>query len=240
MAAGFANRRPTMPAAAPTPSTSPANAPAAAPAIGRAVRHALAAAAVALLLAPLAGTAAAQEGVGLQLRKSVQTVDLGMPVYPQAVQRPSGNEDSNAVTLRAWGGSLGFLLAVGKFDSADAAPRVLAFYRQALAGLGRVVECAAEEGGRTAVRSNTESSAAARSTAPSAATPPAARQADDAPTCDEDRPTKAGAVVLKVGTRRDFRLVHVEPAGPASAGSPSTHFHLVRVRLGNPAPGERP
>lgn len=217
-----------MPLAAPTRVTTRSTARA----TGRAVRHALWAAALAVLLAPLAGTAAAQEGVGLQLRKSVQTADLGMPVYPQAVQRPSGNEESNAVTLRAWGGSLGFLLAVGKFDSVDPAPRVLAFYRQALAGLGRVVECTAEEGGRTAVRS-TESSGAARSTAPSAATPPAARQADDAPTCDDDRPTKAGAVVLKVGTRRDFRMVHVEPAGPASAGSPGTHFHLVRVRLGN-------
>jgi hypothetical protein len=159
-------------------------------------------------LVSTAPEARARTGAGLELRKSAQPADLGMPAYPKAVQRGDSQDDSPAVTLGAWAGAFGFHLAVAKFASDDGAPEILAFYRKALAAHGTVLECAGTEGGRP--------------TAGAAA--PASRKAGETPSCERDRPGKAGAVVLRVGSDRDFRLVHVEPAGQGSA------FHLVRVR----------
>jgi hypothetical protein len=155
--------------------------------------------------------AAAQSGVGLELRKAANAADLGLPLYPRAVLRGDPSDDSPAVTLGAWAGSFGFHLAVSKFASDDSLPQIAAFYRQALAQHGAVVECAATEGGRP-----TTSAAA-----------PASRKGGDEPGCDRDRPSRAGSVVIKAGTSRDFRLVHIEPAPRG------TSFHLVRVRAGS-------
>jgi hypothetical protein len=151
-----------------------------------------------------------QSEFGLELRKSAQSADLDMPVYPKAMPQRDLGDDSAAVTLGAWGGGFGFRLAVSKLASDDTAPQVAAFYRAALARHGEVVECAALASG-----SPTRSAAA-----------PASRSKPDTPNCDDDRPSKLGSLVLKVGTKKDFRLVQIEPMPGGS------HFQLVRLVAG--------
>jgi hypothetical protein len=155
-----------------------------------------------------ATAASANDGFGLELRTTATPQDVQMPIYPKAVERPpasakpAGKEsDAGAVRLGLWSPSFGFRMAALKLHSADKPEQVLAFYRQALAAHGAVLTCTAD-------------------------TPVAERQPKDDTQlrCDDDRP-RAGGVVLKVGTREDFRVVAVYPQ---AAG---TQFDLVRLAI---------
>lgn len=162
---------------------------------------------VPVALVAAAGAASANDGFGLELRQSATAQDVQMPLYPKATAQPAprgpnGQEsEAGAVRLGLWGPSFGFRLAALKLVSEDKPEQVLAFYRQALAAHGAVIACTAD-------------------------TPVAARPArdDQRLRCDDDRP-RAGGVVLKVGTREDFRVVAVYPQGNG------TQFDLVRMSL---------
>lgn len=158
-----------------------------------------------LLLAGAAATAQAQgqEGsFGLELRKTANAQDVEMPLYPKAeVQRPASGGESGAVSLGLWSPGFGFRLAALKLTSEDGVSTVAQFYRAALAGHGAVLECAG-------------SGEAAK--APTKADP-------DALSCSEDKPAP-GSLVLKVGRKKDFRVVAIHPR---AAG---TQIDLVRLR----------
>jgi hypothetical protein len=161
-----------------------------------------------LLILLLTGTAAnaqahGQEGsFGLELRKTANAQDVEMPLYPKAeVQRPASGGESGAVSLGLWSPGFGFRLAALKLTSEDGVPAVAQFYRAALAGHGTVLECAG-----------------------TAEAPKASPRADpDALNCHEDKPAP-GSLVLKVGRKKDFRVVAIHPR---AAG---TQIDLVRLR----------
>lgn len=176
---------------------------------------------VTLLLAPVlaAGSAtllAAEprgEGFGLELRGSVTGQELEMPLYPNSVQQRGDGDDSGSVSMGAWGPSLGFRLVASKYRSSDAQTSVVQFYRDALARHGTVLEC----------------SASTRSAAP----PPAASGNDFSLRCDDAQPgakkdgakARSGTIVLKVGVKKDFRLVAIEPRSEGGV-----QIDLVRLK----------
>ncbi len=167
-----------------------------------------------LVLAALlaaAGAAAANDGFGLELRTTASPQDVQMPIYPKAVERPPANTerrdkdgDAGAVRLGLWSPSFGFRLAALKLHSDDKPAQVQAFYREALAAHGPVLTCTAD----TPITNAAER----------------APRDDKQLRCDEDRP-RPGSVVLKVGTREDFRVVAIYPQGSG------TQFDLVRMAI---------
>ncbi len=168
--------------------------------------HRFAAALAPLLLATSLGTASAQPqdgSFGLELRKTASPQDLEMPLYPKAERQPETGKETGAISLGVWSPGLGFRLAAIKFTSADNTAQVAAFYREALAQHGTVLECTAENSGKA------ERTAAARDR--------------EALSCDDS--PKPGHIVLKVGQRKDFRAVAIHPRASG------TQFDLVRMRL---------
>ena len=143
----------------------------------------------AVLLAVTLPLCAQDKGFSLSASKEASAKDIGLPLYPGAKPHKDNNDDSSAVQLGFSGGDSGFHLAVAKFESADAPDKVAAFYRQALAKYGKVLDC-------------------------SASAKPA--NGEDAPkgqlTCGDDR-GKPGEFVYKVGTREKQHVVGVQPDG---------------------------
>ena len=149
---------------------------------------------IALVLLALALPLCAQEhdkGFSLSASQEASAKDIGLPLYPGAKPHQDNNDDSSAVQLGFSGGDSGFHLAVAKFESADAPDKVAAFYRQALAKYGKVLDC-------------------------SASAKPAGGEQAAAPkgqlTCDSDW-GKAGEFVYKAGTREKQHVVGVQPEG---------------------------
>jgi len=145
---------------------------------------------VALLAATLAGatpSAWAQEarvGAGIEVRHGAKHADLGLPLVPGAVRREDGKDEPAGVTLAIWAGPRGLKLAVQGYSTTVPPDQVVAFYKQALAQHGAVLDC-----------SNP---------------PPASKDKDKEKTlrCDADE-TRPGTHVMKVGTPRNFHLVKV-------------------------------
>ncbi len=102
---------------------------------------------LALLL--LCGAARAEDGgvpargAGLVLRDSASDEDTGIPAYPGAVVQPRTQNQSPALDLAFWASGRGMHLSLVKYWSRDSAVRVAAFYRQALAQYGSVIDCSA-------------------------------------------------------------------------------------------------
>lgn len=157
------------------------------------------------LAAVLAATGAARAAdgfsAGIDVRPQASAAEIGLPLYPGAQAQRDSGDDSSALSLGLWGGSLGFKLVVMKFASGDSPRDVARYYREALARYGTVLDCSA-------------------ATAPSAS---AARGGDGSRLACDDDERRPGSRVYKVGTRRSHRIVAIEPEG---AGS---RFQLVRI-----------
>lgn len=171
--------------------------------------HRLIAPLAALLLGAAAVSAVAQPqdgSFGLELRKAATEQDVEMPLYPKAERVPEAGQETGAISLGVWSPGMGFRLAAIKFGSPDGVAQVAAFYREALARHGPVLECTAESGGKAERKTdrNTDRDRERLS-------------CDDAP--------KPGSIVLKVGQRKDFRAVAIHPRASGS------QFDLVRLRL---------
>jgi len=135
---------------------------------------------------------------GVELREQASLSEIGLPAYPGATEQRDKADDKAAVTLGLWGGSLGFKLQVRKFASGDALETVAAFYQDALAQYGEVLDCSKRPSKR-------------------------ASSADEGKlTCDDDAP-KPGSRVFKAGSKRDFRVVSLQPKGQG------VHFQMVHI-----------
>jgi hypothetical protein len=133
--------------------------------------------------------------------------DIGMPVYPGAVpqvDRDKDGKEGSSVKLGLWAGAFGMNLAVQKFASRDPLDTVAAYYRQALAPYGAVLDC---------------SGPAAKRPAPNPKDKNALR-------CDDDS-GQANDRVYKVGRKNNFRLVALQPVASG------VHFQLLRLQLPN-------
>jgi hypothetical protein len=86
---------------------------------------------------------AAPPYAGADLRAEADAADVGLPLYPGARPlAPHDGEDSPAVNLGIWGGSLGFRVAVIKLRSSAPMADVAAYYRQNLQRRGPMRDCA--------------------------------------------------------------------------------------------------
>jgi hypothetical protein len=153
---------------------------------------------------------------GVEARPEASANEIGLPLYPGAVQRRDGDDDSSGATLGLWGGSWGFRLSVLKFSTSDTPGAVAAFYREALGRYGTVLDCSRKPATSAASGSN-RSRSARRS---------ASIDADGTHlnlSCDDD---EGGGLLFKAGRPNDFRLVSVKSVDGA------TQFELLRLRTG--------
>jgi hypothetical protein len=117
---------------------------------------------------------------------------IGLPLYPGA--RPKADKDhdgdSNQANLSLFTESFGFKLVVASYDSDDAPPKILDFYRDKLKKYGKVLECHTQKhGGDAQVHDDKDHGNQLR--------------------CDGDN---SGPVTeLKAGMEDDQHLVAVEP-----------------------------
>ena len=165
-----------------------------------------------LLVAPgHAADAAASSGgfsAGLTVQPVASAEDIGLPIYPGARlyrERDRDNNDSAGADLNIWGGSFGMRLQALKLQTPDSIDAVARYYREAMARYGRVLDCGNQPDSRPDNGSDE----------------PALR-------CDKERP-KAGSRLFKVGTKRQVRIVSIEPAKDAAGGA--TQVQMLRIEF---------
>lgn len=158
-------------------------------------------AAVALALA-----AGASQAGGLDLHGDADAADVGLPAYPGAVKKAEKGGEPSGFKFGVWGESFGVKIAVVSYRSADSVDKVAAFYRDALAQYGPVLDCSHAKKPDPAPRSDDEKKAAK----------------DKPVTCDNDS-VAAGGRLFKVGTGRAQRVFKASPWHDGAS------FELVRV-----------
>lgn len=150
----------------------------------------------AMLVASLCAThvASAQQskhkswGFGIEASGEASAEQVGLPFYPGARLHKDDANDSSAANFGLWGGKSGLKFAVAKLESEDAAEKVAAFYRKALARYGKVLDC----------------------THATAISADISNDQPDAPlACDKEEPEK-GSMVFKAGTNQNQHLVAIE------------------------------
>src|ERR1700722_452322 len=81
----------------------------------------------------------------LHLGKDADARKTGLPLYPGA--RPKQEKDNDPVNFGILTESFGFKIVVAKYESDDAASKVIDFYRDRLKKYGKVLECRTSEHG---------------------------------------------------------------------------------------------
>lgn len=148
---------------------------------------------------------------GIEAHGQVSAADLGLPIFPGARVQRDKPDSSGQVALGLWGGSMGFKLHAAKYSSRASIDQLAAFYREALAAHGTVIDCSS---GKPLALPGSASAAASA--------PPAS----SALSCDNKRPSVPGEVIYKVGDAKNFRLVAMQP----QQGSSGVNFQLVRMQ----------
>ena len=131
-----------------------------------------------------------KDSIGFVASKEATAKEVGLPIYPGARRHPEEGSESAGVKLGMWSGVSGFKLVVLKLESDDSRDKVEAFYRQALAKYGKVLNC-----------SDPSQGAASKDKGKS-------NEID----CEADRPEK-DETVLKAGTKQEQHVVGIRPNG---------------------------
>ena len=79
--------------------------------------------------------------VQVQLTEEASVGDVGLPEYPGARPYKDPGESSSGANVGLRAGSFGFKVVALEFSSSDGPQKVAAFYREALAKYGDVLEC---------------------------------------------------------------------------------------------------
>jgi hypothetical protein len=142
------------------------------------------------------------EGIDLDVhvRDEASASDAGLPTYPRARPYKEDNESSSGANVGFSLPGFGLKVVAMKLESRDSPARVGAFYRQALATYGTVLDCSDVRESKRRTR---------------------ARDEDDL-VCDADDPGE-NSLVYKVGTESNQRVVTIKPHGSG------TRFSLVHV-----------
>jgi len=171
-------------------------------------RHVLALlAGVCLLASPWSQADGFKAGIEIKAEASMR--EIGLPIYPGARPQIDREGDEPAVSMGLWGGMFGFKLQVNKFQSADDVEAVAAYYREAMAKHGTVLDCSAPPA--KAVRINKDSKDD--------------KDDDNRLSCKDDKP-EAGGRLYKVGSKKNFRVVAIKPVATG------VHFQVLRITLG--------
>jgi hypothetical protein len=167
----------------------------------------LALAALALWWPVPASAAGARLVAGISASDEATAAQVGLPDYPGAQRfvdpKDGGNKDTVALELRF--GRFGLQVVVAKFITTDSAEAVARYYQPALARYGAVLDC--QDPAQRAQAKHT------------------ARRDDAALSCD-DKPSRSGERVYKVGSEHLQRAVSIEPRADGR-----TVFSLVRVTI---------
>jgi hypothetical protein len=139
-------------------------------------------------------SASRNQGAGIYFNAEASAKDVGLPIYPGARPHKEKDEDQPSAKFGLWGSSFAFKLAVVKLESSDSAQKVAAFYKQALAKYGTVLDCGAPSS-QTSEKDENKSS----------------KQL----TCEDDKP-KPGERTFKAGTKEKQRVVGIQPNGSGS------------------------
>src|ERR1700756_3030750 len=157
----------------------------------------------ALALALAAGASAA---AGLDIHADADAADVGLPSYPGAIKKSDLDGDRSGFSFGLWGESFGIKLAVVSYRSVDSVDKVAAFYRDALAKYGPVLDCSRNQKKPDAPHVHHDDKA----------------DKDTPVTCDNDT-VEAGGRLYKVGTHRAQRVFK------AARWHDGASFELVRV-----------
>jgi hypothetical protein len=169
------------------------------------------------LAAALAGAFAfaPAQAAGIDIHQDADAADIGLPLYPGAVKKPSKDEDHAGISVGLWGGAFGLKLAAVKYTSADGVDAVSNFYRDALAKYGAVLDCSQNKprpkgaaSGGMSVDIDSDKGASARPV-----------------TCGDDTPDVTGGRLYKVGTKSDQRVFELRPVRGG------VNFELVHLQL---------
>jgi hypothetical protein len=158
---------------------------------------------VALALALAAGASAA---AGLDIHADADAADVGLPAYPGAVKKSDLDGDHSGFSFGVWGESFGIKLAVVSYRSTDSVDKIAAFYRDALAHYGPVLDCSGNQKKPGEQHTHHDDKA----------------DKDLPVSCDNDT-VEAGGRLYKVGTHRAQRVFKVKPWHDGAS------FELVRV-----------
>lgn len=157
----------------------------------------------ALLVPSVAAIAADNKdfSAGINISDKATATDVGLPLYPGATPYVSEGSDSSAVKMGFNMGSIGPKLVVASYQSPDSAEKVAAFYKDALAKYGPVLDCSKpSEHEKTPTKSGL--------------------------TCDSEKSESSkDAYKFKVGKKDEQRVVAIQ-----SRGSKST-FNLVYLNI---------
>jgi len=150
--------------------------------------------------------AGSTHAAGLDVRIRADAKDVGLPVYPGAVKTTTdGDKESGAFSMGLWGDTFGFRLAVVSFRSADSVDAVAAFYRDAMAQYGAVLDCTSVQGKGRHDGDDKD-------------------KRDKPVSCDGDK-AAVGGRLLKVGVNRAQRVFDAKPEGSGAT------FTLIRIEL---------
>jgi len=138
----------------------------------------------------------------IHVDKHADARDTGLPVYPGArqSQESDDHDDKNAnVNLSAFG--YGLRVSAVEYESDDAPPKLIAYYRDQLKKYGNVLEC--HTSGHSNVSYSHHDSSKSKEL-----------------TCEQD---SGDNIELKVGDQENQHIVSIEPRGKGSK------FALVHV-----------
>jgi len=159
-------------------------------------------AALALVVVATGGSAA-----GLDIHADADAADVGLPAYPGAVKKAEKGSDMAGFSFGIWSDLFGVKLAVISYRSTDSVDAVAAFYRDAMAKYGPVVDCSRNQKNPDAKPRSSEQKKADH---------------DKPVTCGDDT-VEAGGRLYKVGTNGAQRVLKVTP------WETGANFQMVRV-----------
>lgn len=155
-------------------------------------------------------------GASVKIDSTRTTNDTGLALYPGAAEKHSGDEDNHAhVSL-----DMPFLKAKVvslQYTSSDSPEKILAFYRNKMAGFGTVLECKDDAGDVNILAGHNLRS----------------------PVSCGKRAGKSGEASLKVGTEGDQHVVTVKPSGSGSEFS-LVYVHLATSKSDDDYSGKQP
>jgi hypothetical protein len=131
----------------------------------------------------------------------VTAADVGLPMYPGSKPYSHDDDSGDSANVDISTPLFGLKVVAVQLESADDLEKVAAYYRQALAKYGPILECS------DAANRERKSESRAK---------------DDELTCDADEPG-SHRVVYKVGTEKNQRVIALKPHGKG------TQFSLVHV-----------
>jgi len=139
---------------------------------------------------------------GIHVSNDVDARDTGLAVYPGArLREKSENGDQKRADVNISTGFFGLKVVALEYQSDDAPGKLADYYKAQLKKYGNVLECHTHNHGSHAeVHEGNDH--------------------DPRLTCEDDG---GDTLELKAGTKDNYRLVSIEPAGSG------THFALVRI-----------